>query len=299
MKQLDGSVHWGTRSSAAASTFAPHTNVVIRNNYLSQSNTNYGCNAVYLTGTRTGLVDGNVVKDAGTSGIELNNTDAVTVQNNEIFGTVRKASGADFNAIDTDTATTASVIQYNYVHDNGDGILLCQLSFGDSVVRYNLIVNSSRYGLNLHSDTAAKNATYNNLFFAENLSGASLVNTSGDGSALAATYAIENNILSTTRTSDAARTGAGVSYRNNLYSGLPAVTTDPAPKTGSPLFVDPASRMSGGMAGPAFASLAGFKLQSASPALDAGIAIADNGGRDFWGTPLYNGAPDIGPYEAP
>ncbi len=185
------------------------------------------------------------------------------------------------------------------MHDNGDGILLCQLSFGDSVVRYNLIVNSSRYGLNLHSDTAATNATYNNLFFAEGLDGASLVNTSGDGSSLAATYAIENDILYTTRTSDAARTGSGVSYRNNLYSGLPAVASDPAPKTGPPLFVDPGSRMSGGMNGPALSSLAGFKLASGSPAFGAGTSIADNGGRDFWGTPLPSGAPDIGPYQAP
>lgn len=299
VKQLDGNVHWGARSSAADSKFSPHTNVVIRGNFISQANTSFGCNAVYLTGVRTGLVEGNVVAQAGTSGIELYNTDAVTVQNNEIFGTVRKASGADFNGIDTDKATTGSVIQYNYVHDNGDGILLCQLSFGDSIVRYNLIVNSSRYGLNLHSDASATNATYNNLFFAEGLSGASLVNTSGDGSALAAIYAIENDILHTTRTSDAVRTGSGVTYRNNLYSGLPAATSDPAPQTGSPRFVDPSSRMNGGMAGPAFASLSGFKLESGSPALHAGTSIAENGGRDFWGTPLPSGAPDIGPYQAP
>ncbi len=70
---------------------------------------------------------------AGTSGIELYATDAVTVENNEVFRTVRKANGADFNGVDTDKTTTGSVIQYNYVHDNGDGILLCQLSFGDSI----------------------------------------------------------------------------------------------------------------------------------------------------------------------
>jgi len=298
-KQLDGSVHWGVRKSRSDATWTPHTNVLIRGNYLSQTNTKYGCNAIYLTDTQKAVVENNVSKDAGTCGIELYYTDQITVQKNEIYGTKRKAGGADYNGIDSDNSTTGSVIQYNYVHDNGDGILLCQFNFGDSIVRYNLLVNNSRYTENLHSDPAATNATYNNLFFAEGLGSASLVNTSGDGSALSASYAFSNNIFHTTRTADAARTGPGVTYQHNLYSGLPAVAADTGAKTGAPLFVNPAARQSGDLSGPAFASLKGFQLSAGSPALNNGIAIANNGGADFWGTPLYVGAPDIGPYEAP
>jgi len=298
-KQLDGSVHWGTRKSPADSNWSPHTNVLIRGNYVSQTNSNYGCNAIYLTDTQNAVVEGNVSKDAGTCGIELNYTDQVTVQKNEIYGTKRKAGGADYNGIDSDNSTTGSIIQYNYVHDNGDGILLCQFNFGDSVVRYNLLVNNSRYSVNLHSDPAAANATYNNLLFAEGLGSASLVNTSGDGSALSATYVFSNNILHTTRSADAARTGPGLSYRNNLYSGLPAVAADTGAKTGAPLFVNPAARQNGDSSGPAFASLKGFQLSAGSLALNNGLVIANNGGVDFWGTPLYVGMPDIGPYEAP
>ncbi len=298
-KQLDGSVHWGIRSSRNDANFTPHTNVVIRGNYLSQTNTDYGCNAIYMTGVQDGLIESNVVKDAGTSAIEVYNTDRVTIQKNETFGTKRKANGADFNGIDTDKATTGTIIQYNYVHDNGDGILLCQFSFGDSIVRYNLIVNNSRYGVNLHSDSAATNATYNNVFFAEGLNSASLVSTSGDGSHLAATYAISNNILHTTRSNDTARTGSGVTYRNNLYSGLPAVAGDSGAKTGSPAFVNVGMRMSGGTSGPAWASLVGFKVGASSPARNAGVSIASNGGVDFFGAMLYAGMPDIGIAEEP
>lgn len=43
--------------------------------------------------------------------------------------------------------------------------------------------------------------------------------------------------------------------------------------------------------------LAGYRLQSTSPAIDAGRAIEDNGGADFWGNPLYHNAPDIGAHE--
>jgi len=41
--------------------------------------------------------------------------------------------------------------RYNYIHDNGDGILICQFSFGDSVIRYNILQNNSRYQVCLHS----------------------------------------------------------------------------------------------------------------------------------------------------
>ncbi|MEO7037340.1 MAG: right-handed parallel beta-helix repeat-containing protein [Polyangiaceae bacterium] len=298
-KQLDGSVHWGLRKSRTDSNWTPHTNVTIRGNFISQTNTSYGCNAIYLTDTQKAVIEGNVSKDAGTSAIELNYTDQITVQKNETYGTTRKAGGADYNGIDSDNSSTGSIIQYNYVHDNGDGILLCQFNFGDTIVRYNLLVNNSRYSINMHSDPAATNASYNNLIYADGLSSASLVNTSGDGSALTATYVFSNNILYTTRTADAARTGPGVTYRNNLYSGLPAASGDTGASTGAPLFVNPAARQNGSAAGPAFASLTGFKLSAGSPALNKGVLIANNGGVDFWGTALYVGAPDIGPYEAP
>ncbi len=298
-KQLEGSVGWGVRDSTNDSSFTPHTNIAIRGNYLSQSNTQYGCNTIYLTGSKDAVIEGNVTKDAGTSAIEVYNSDNVVVQRNETYGTVKKAGGADSNGIDADRATTNMVIQYNYVHDNGDGILLAQFGFGDSKVRYNLIINSSRYGINLHSDKSAKNETYNNIFYVDRGGSASLIDTSGDGSALAASYAISNNILFTTRSGDAARTGSGVTYSNNLYSGLSPAAGDSGAKLGDPLFVDPSARADGDENGPAFDSLQGFKLQAGSPAINAGKSIANNGDVDFWGTPLYVGGPDIGPFEAP
>jgi hypothetical protein len=298
-KQLEGTVGWGVRSSRTDSRFKPHKNIVIRGNYVSQTGTSYGCNGLYVTGAQAVLIDRNVVKDAGTSAIEAYNADDVVIQRNETYGTVRKAGGADYNGIDADRATTKTVIQYNYVHNNGDGILLCEFVFGDSVVRYNLIVNNSRYGINLHSDSAATNETYNNLVFAEGLNSASLISTSGDGSHLAAAYAIRNNIFHTSRTADAARTGSGVAYTNNLFSGLPAVSGGTGSRTGNPMFVDSTMRPNGTMSGPALEMLGGFKLRAGSPATNNGVTVANNGGHDFWDAALYVGAPDIGPYEAP
>jgi hypothetical protein len=296
-KQLDGGYGWGLRASASDSKFTPHTNVVVRGNYLSQTNTMYGCNTIYVTGSRHVLVERNVAKDAGTSSIEIYNSDDVRVQYNETFGTVRKAGGADSNGIDTDKATTGAIVQYNYIHDNGDGILLAQFSFGDSIIRENLIINNSRNGINLHSDASATNQTYNNLFFIDGIKSGDLVATSGGSAQLAASYTIRNNIFHSTLAAAQVVTGGGVTYANNLFDGIAAVGT--ASRTGAARFVNSATHPNGDQTGPALSMLAGFQLMAGSPALDSGVAITNNGGVDFWGDPLYNGTPDIGPYEAP
>jgi hypothetical protein len=297
-KQLDATVHWGIRSSASDTTFTPHTNVVVRNNYINQHNTAYGCNAVYMTGVQNGTIENNVVAEAGTSGIELYYTDSVTIQHNETYGTIKKAGGADSNGIDTDKATTKSIIQYNYIHDNGDGILLCQFSFGDSIVRYNILQNNSRYQLYLHSDSRAVNATYNNTFYNDKYN-ASIAY--GYGDSLAGAYVLTNNIFVSTKTNAVLTTGGGIKYQNNLYFGasVTAAAGDTHPISADPKLTNPGKGTNGSEAGPAFASLTGYQLGSGSGALNAGATMTNNGGQDFWGNKLYTGGPDIGAHEAP
>ena len=297
-KQLDGTVHWGVRDAATDAQFSPHTNVIVRNNFIDQADTQYGCNGVYMTGVQTGLIEGNVVAHAGTSAIEVYYTDAVTIQKNETFGTVKKAGGADSNGIDTDKGTTKSIIQYNYIHDNGDGILLCQFSFGDSVIRYNILQNNSRYQLYLHSDSKAKAAIYNNTFYGDKYAAALAY---GYGDSLAAAYVLTNNIFVSTKASPTLTTGGGIVYQKNLYFG--ANVSAPAGDSGAikadPKLMAPGQGTNGSAAGPAFASLGGYKLQAGSPALNAGSVMADNGGKDFFGTALPASAPDMGAAEMP
>ena len=297
-KQLDGTVHWGTRSSATSTSWTPHTNVVVRGNYLSQLNTSYGCNAIYMTNVQGGLIEQNVTNGAGTSAIELYYTDSITVQHNETFGTKVKAGGADSNGVDTDNSTTKTVIQYNYFHDNGDGILLCQFNFGDSVVRYNVIQNNSRYQIYLHSDPAASSAIYNNTIY-NNKTNSGVAY--GYGTSLAATYTLENNIFYAASGNGVLTTSSTITYQNNLYFGstiqVPAGDTHPI--KADPKLVSPGTGSNGSASGPAFSSLGGYQLASGSPAVNAGLSIANNGGLDFWGTTLYVGAADVGAYEAP
>ena len=296
-KQLDGTVHWGTRSSASSSSWTPHTNVVVRGNYLSQINASLGCNTIYMTNVQNGLIEENVTNEAGTSAIELYYTDSVTVQHNETFGTKKKANGADSNGIDTDSSTTKTIIQYNYIHDNGDGILLCQFNFGDSIVRYNILQNDSRYQIYLHSDPGTTSQIYNNTVY-NGKTNAGVVY--GYGTSLDATYVLKNNIFEAAAGNGVLTTSDTITYQNNLYAGasIQAPAGDTSAIKADAKLAAPGTGTSGGAAGPAFGSLDGYKLQAGSPAINAGVSITGNGGLDFWGSAV-SGTPDVGAYETP
>ena len=287
---------WGNRSSASDTKFRPHTNVVIKNNYISQANTAYGCNGVYLTDVRGALISDNTVYRAGTSAIETYFSDAVTVQRNEVYQTSRKAGGADYNGIDPDKGTTNIVVQYNFVHDNGDGILLCQFSFGSVIVRYNILKSNTRYPIYLHSDKAATADIYNNTIY-NNVSG---YLTYGYGTSLTSTYTIRNNIYHSTQANAVLTTSATITYANNLYAGtLTIPASDTRAKTGDPKFVNPTVSGPYGTAasGPQLKTALAYAVSAGSPAINTGITISGNGGVDYAGATLYNGAADIGALE--
>ncbi|GIF23462.1 hypothetical protein BJ973_004073 [Actinoplanes tereljensis] len=287
---------WGNRASVSDANFRPHTNVVIRNNYISQANTAYGCNGVYLTDVRGALITGNTVYKAGTSGIEAYFADNVTVEHNEIYQTSKKAGGADYNGIDPDKATTNILVQYNFVHDNGDGILLCQFAFGSVTVRYNIIKSNTRYPIYLHSDKAAVADIYNNTIY-NNVSG---YLTYGYGTSLTAKYTIRNNIYHSTKANAVLTASSTITYQNNLYAGtLTIPSTDTSARTGDPKFVNPGVTGPYGTAasGPQLKTALAYALTAGSPAINTGLAISGNGGVDYTGGALYNGAADIGALE--
>lgn len=288
---------WGTRTSAADTTFTPHTKVTIRDNYITQAGTAYGCNGIYLTNVRGALVDHNVVDATGTSGIETYYSDDVVIQRNEVYRTQQKAGGADSNGIDADKGTTRVVIQYNFVHDNGDGFLLCQFAFGDVVVRYNIVSGNSRYPIYLHSDKAATAEVHNNTVY----NATSRYVVYGYGSSLAARYDLHDNAFYSSVADASLTTSPTITYGRNFYGGatLPVPATDTAARTGDPLFRDPAVSGPYGTAatGPQLSTALGFAPAKGSPLIDGGAATPDNGGRDYIGTRLYQGAPDTGAVE--
>ncbi|MGW5640890.1 right-handed parallel beta-helix repeat-containing protein, partial [Streptomyces sp. NPDC003832] len=229
---------WGTRKSASDSAFTPHTDITISDNYVSQKNTPYGCNGIYITGARGGVVDRNVVADTGIAGIETYYADDIVVEHNEVYGTTAKAGGADRTGIDSDKATTNIVVQYNYVHGNGDGLLFCQFSFGSVTARYNIVVNSSRYGLYLHSDPAATADIHNNTVYNDN-SSKYLVYSFGKYAT--AKYKLRNNAFHSAVANASLTNSSTLTYDNNYYGGaaLTIPASDVNPVTGDAAFADP------------------------------------------------------------
>ncbi len=287
---------WGSRTSAGDTRFTPHTNVVIRGNYISQAGTAYGCNGVYLTNVRHAVVEHNVVYRAGTSGIETYLADDVTIQSNEVAETKQKAGGADSNGIDPDKGTTKVVVQYNWSHGNGDGILLCQFVFGDVVLRYNVIGGNTRYPVYLHSDKASKAKVYGNTIYNDH--GKYLVY--GYGTSLASSYDISDNILYSKVAGASLTTSSTIRYDSNLYGGasLPVPSGDAHAVVADPQFTgSPDWTVGTPESGPRLTAAYGLRVRSGSPALNRGVVISGNGGRDYAGTPLYIGKPDIGAFE--
>ncbi|GAB3168298.1 hypothetical protein GCM10027059_30690 [Myceligenerans halotolerans] len=290
---------WGTRRTADDSRFAPHTDIVLRGNYITQQGTQFGSNGVYLTNVRGGLVEDNVVDRVGVSGIETYAADQVTVQFNEIFGTTRANGSADGNGMDPDIATTNQLFQYNYLHDNEDGVLLCACNgnfrFGSAVVRYNVVTGSTRWNLHMSQTSGATAQVYNNVFYSTEAP-----NMVSGGTSSPVT--LSNNVFISERSDVTFVTPTNLIYQNNGYSSnLTPPSSESSPVVGDPQFVD------SGVTGPygdengtRLDTAENFALREGSAFIDAGIEISGNGGRDFAGAQMPSGVgTDLGAFEAP
>lgn len=187
-------------------------------------------------------------------------------------------------------------MQYNYSHNNGDGLLLCQFVFGDVVVRYNVIAGNTRYQVYLHSDAAAKAKIYHNTLY--NDRGRHLIY--GYGDYLKASYDITDNVLYSKVSGASLTSSSTVRYGYNLHGGssLSVPSSDTHAVRADPLFSGSPSWTTGTpQTGPRLDGAYGLRVRSGSPALDRGIAISDNGGRDYSGRTVYSGNPDIGAFE--
>jgi hypothetical protein len=197
----------------------------------------------------------------------------------------------DSTAWDCDMKIVGTCLfQYNYSYGNAGGFYLnCVSNCGGGataanvVLRYNIAQDDCRLGGS--SSGTGKHYIYNNTFYCP--SRVFLDDMTGPRE-------VRNNLF--VAPGGGLKTASAV-YANNAYFGgiLP-----PAGETGSVLG-DP--RMVAGGSGQSSLSVPGYRLLSGSPLLGAGIAINDDGGRDFFGNPTSgagsSGAPNIGAYQGP
>lgn len=276
--------------------------VIIRGNLLED----IGGDGIKLWGTDGGLIERNVVRKArarcteneAAAGIWPFSCDDTLIQFNEVSGTVGTKDG---QAYDSDYWCRRTVFQYNYSFENEGGfMLICTPGNAvneDTIIRYNVSVrdgiNSARV---FHFGGGAKrtHVYHNTIVIGPRQDLPMLLFTEWDGGKAADTRFTNNLFV----VEDGGRatyqfgSSSGNVFENNVFcgrhEGLPkGVTISPTPKfsgTWSPT--------------PGFKAAKVLRPASARD-FPRGKMIANNGGRDFFGTPLpNNGSPSIGAIEA-
>ena len=319
---------WGKREGAVkddngqyvSDAWHPHTNITLRNNFVSQKGMEYGCNTIRLASVQGALLEHNVCANSGTCAIELDYIDDAVVQYNEIYDTEKRMGGADNNAIDTDYRATNSLIQYNYVYNNGDGILLCGKDFSTAVYRYNIVANSGAEDYYIALDgEKGYNYVYNNLFLnTVKTSRFNFLGTVGGENYNAPLnannplYVYNNTFYNACDTSTGVsfREHSSIDYSNNSYygSGIQSPASDTSAVTDKPYFAGEINDDELFDASKDI-DLSVFKITDKSPLIGSGkefelpedfgygttyAAKYLDSGVDMFGSPMKSGKPDIG-----
>jgi hypothetical protein len=263
----------------------------------------------------------------GPVGIFVFDANNATMQFNESH---HNARGGDYDGggFDLDGGVTNSIAQYNYSHDNeGPGYLTWAYSnpgmstWSTNTIRYNISENDG-YGFYIGGTTMRNIRLYNNVAYSTVAEGPILAQYAGD-----LTGFIANNIFYAGGSNPIAHTvSSSVVVRGNLYHGtqnnvwisegnvqhgtyaawrnasgnetLNNATTGIA---ADPMLSQPGHGGTLGLGVP-LTSLQGYTLLTGSPAINAGVDVAnmfgvDVGLRDFNGSSIPVEAYDIGAYE--
>lgn len=280
----------------------------------------------------------NNIHCGGPGGIWVYDAKGIVIQYNESYGN-KSTSTCDGLGFDLDGGSINCIMQYNYSHDNdGGGFLLGQMENGrpwkNNICRYNVSVNDGRHnaaGITLFKQGATTIMdscfVYNNTVYmtpAPNNSSEAAFKITEWFTGIT-NVKVYNNIFVTTGGVPLVYVPTGYSgyFAGNLYwsSGAPfliqyqgvnysslntwrsATNNEKIGSVNTGLNVDPLLTNVGfnGVLYPnAPSTLNAYKLQSGSPALDAGLNLLSQfninvGSTDYWGDPVVSGiGHDIG-----
>ena len=247
---------------------------------------------------------GNTQETVVIAGLWLTNCNGALIQYNEVAGT--KYFTGDGQAFDTDWGNSGNIVyQYNYTHENEGGFFLNSSGVpgvngpAKSILRYNISINDGC--THDHVDIITGDVkerpveVYNNIFYNNDW-----WTQMNPGSC--ADYSFMNNIFYSVngmRAANDSRFEANCYAPANAFSGGAYIPNDSRAIVADPLFVSPQVDATKTVLTDI---LAGFKLQSGSPLIDAGMPVPQNEGiySDFYGNALNcieDRLPDIGIYE--
>ena len=307
-----------------------HANIVVRGNFLQD----LGGDGIMMSGCLGGLMEYNVAErtclSTGDTNIILapgrynphsaamwiiacTNT---TLQFNEVYDTGRQPGNGDGEAYDFDFYCTNCLCQFNYSRNN-HGLLLIMDKAVHNTARYNISQDDQSHLIEMHGLISEDNLVNNNVFYVDygmaditfymgmtNLDDAARARLGADfrnnifyatGQGRFRTVftcgpALERQYLEDVKLPPPA---PGALFEHNWYYGpwLNGLPDDPQKGEGDPMFIAP------GTGGVGLGTLGGYRLRPGSPCIRAGMAIPNNGARDFYGDPLNPAANSCGVYE--
>ncbi|MDF2923047.1 MAG: hypothetical protein K0R57_1961 [Paenibacillaceae bacterium] len=294
-----GGIYFGGASAHLSDTTGNswYTNVAIRSNIVNKT----GADGIVAGVSKSPVIERNTVLDAGINGTNHQWIAGMwswacmdpVFQYNEVARTHYDIqSTSDSMAFDTDVFSRGThIFQYNYSHSNKGGFFMSTkelgVNGGNNVVRYNISQNDSHYHWSDNTISSLTGATsfYNNVFFNNTTQGFKIDGVRSSG------LSFKNNIFYVNN--GPAALPSNHTYSHNLYYGFTPPAGDANGIAADPQFVNPGTGSDGR------ATADGYRLKAASPAVNSGTVIASPGTADFWGNPLFAGAPDIGAHERP
>ncbi|MFI7337574.1 right-handed parallel beta-helix repeat-containing protein [Streptomyces sp. NPDC050085] len=281
---------WNSRSAVggydpAGPAWTPSTRVVVRNNTLSD----LGGDGIVMTVTKGALVEHNTLRgfqrrSAGyNAGMWPYNADGTVFQYNDTSGGETTRDGM---AYDVDEGTFGTVFQYNYSHDNAGGFFLVCTADGtlsDAVIRFNVSQNDHYRGIETCRGSFTDVRFLHNTIHVGDGVAQTVVN---ENTTARHEIAYANNLVHKAGSGSASfvlRSG-GVSLSHNALYGIGSLPDNPGGTGADPLLAAPGTAT--GIAD----ARAAYALRPGSPALGAGLPLADAGTRDFAGQRVEPGA---------
>ncbi len=265
----------GKNAMGIRSSFAP----VIENNVVANAAARFHGNAIYVFGCKDALI-----------------------QSNEVYGT--KYYDLEGAAFDSDYNSEGTIIQYNYSHDNGGGMVnLCNnpqstppRGYNDgTIVRFNISQNDIHRVI-AFDGPVTNTQIYNNTIFVDSHLTPKVIefDVFGKTKGYAKRTWFWNNIFYVlgNATYVWGESKENVFEYNCFYGHHPE--SEPRDRwkiTSDPLFVDPGKAIVGNH------SVDGYQLQHNSPCLNSGLFVEEGGGRDYWGNQLHKDKPNRGAWE--
>ncbi|MEO7444450.1 MAG: hypothetical protein ABIT96_01475 [Ferruginibacter sp.] len=276
--------------------WTPNTKVIIRKNYFK----NIAGNALIVRVAVDALVEHNLFDSCGkyiSGNATFNfNTDGTVFQFNEAKNTIYSEGETDARGIDSDYKTKKTIIQYNYLHDNGLGGVTAVGGPGvgeepvyfniGTIIRYNILENNQRQGA-YFSGRVEGLQMYNNVIYADATINDVVAIKLNRWTVYPNNARFSNNIFyfEGKNISYDFTQATNVVFDHNMYIGIqpPEKFSDMFAIKAVPLFK---AKGAGGL---------GYQLLKKSPAFNAGVIIKNNAEVDFYGNKIINNAaPNIG-----